>query len=317
MNRLIIQGSARSDGNTSKIVQILMENLNFDLVDLNEKHITPYDYEYKNRDDDFFPIIRDIAENYDLIVFATPVYWYSMSGIMKNFFDRITDCLKTEKETGRKLRGKKMAMISCGSDEEEVEGFEVPFRESAGYLGMEYLGNIHTWVEDEGFIKIKVISRIKQFLEILDNRLEQLLLENDITPKILKEIAEETNCGMVCYLHKKTKEIKSIIDFDQNYYADPEGWEDLIEEIEKNKNQYWRFEQMETYESFRVMEKFAEQLDNDNLKDKLFRALNKRKPFQNFKYIVDNSGEYRQKWFQFRDEAWEQHVLRQFKSYFE
>jgi len=72
-----------------------------------------------------------------------------MSGILKNFFDRITDCLMIEKEIGRKLKGKEMGMISCGSDSELKKGFEMPFIESAHYLGMHYLGNIHTWIENE------------------------------------------------------------------------------------------------------------------------------------------------------------------------
>ena len=37
---------------------------------------------------------------------------------MKKFFDRISDCIKIEKETGRKLRGMEMAVLSCGSDNE-------------------------------------------------------------------------------------------------------------------------------------------------------------------------------------------------------
>ena len=34
-----------------------------------------------------------IIEKYDTLIFATPVYWYSMSGIMKVFFDRKNDNL--------------------------------------------------------------------------------------------------------------------------------------------------------------------------------------------------------------------------------
>jgi multimeric flavodoxin WrbA len=48
---------------------------------------------------------------------VTPVYWYTMSGIMKVFFDRFSDLLRIEKDLGRKLRGKSMAVISCGADE--------------------------------------------------------------------------------------------------------------------------------------------------------------------------------------------------------
>ena len=35
------------------------------------------------------------------IIFVTPVYWYAMSGRMKVFFDRWTDLLKIDKDTGR------------------------------------------------------------------------------------------------------------------------------------------------------------------------------------------------------------------------
>ena len=63
-------------------------------------------------------------------------------------FDRITACLKTEKETERKLRGKNMAAMSCGSDSIKHEGFFFPFEKSANYLGMHYSGHIHTWIEE-------------------------------------------------------------------------------------------------------------------------------------------------------------------------
>ena len=148
MKTIVIQGSSRSFGNTYRIVQLLSEQMEVEVVDLNQKKIAPFDYEFENRTDDFLPLIRRITE-YDLIIFATPVYWYTMSGIMKNFFDRITDCLKLEKDTGRKLRGKSMAVISVGSDSEQTEGFFNPFRLSAGYLGMHYLGDVHTWIEGE------------------------------------------------------------------------------------------------------------------------------------------------------------------------
>jgi len=89
-----------------------------------------------------------------------------MSGLMKTFFDRLSDCLRIEKETGRKLRGKNMAAISCGSDEIETEGFFTPFRKSAEYLGMNYIGNIHTWIEDE-LVSSEVDTRIQNFAKLL------------------------------------------------------------------------------------------------------------------------------------------------------
>jgi len=40
----------------------------------------------------------------------------------------------------------------------------------------------------------------------------------------IKEIAEELDLGMKVYIHKITKEMKSIIDFDKHIYADEEVW---------------------------------------------------------------------------------------------
>jgi len=49
------------------------------------------------------------------------------------------------------------------------------------------------------------------------------------------------------------------------------------------------------------MADFAESIDNPRLQDRLINALNKSKPFQNFKWQIDNSGEYRQQWFDFKN----------------
>lgn len=62
-----------------------------------------------SRNDDYLNLMKQILEKYETLILATPVYWYSMSGIMKVFFDRLTDLLTIEKELGRKLRGKKIA----------------------------------------------------------------------------------------------------------------------------------------------------------------------------------------------------------------
>lgn len=161
---VIIQGSSRSKGNTNKIGTYIKNKTGFDIIDLKPKQIASFDYSFKNKDDDFLPLMEAIVNKYDTLIFATPVYWYSMSGIMKNFFDRITDCILDEKEIGRKLRGKKMGMISCGSDSELKNGFEMPFIESANYLGMDYVGDIHTWLEDE-MISESLIKELNNFID--------------------------------------------------------------------------------------------------------------------------------------------------------
>lgn len=131
------------------MVQQLASIGQWDVIDLYDYNIIYYDYEHMNSDDDYLPLIKRIISDYDTLIFATPVYWYAMSGLMKVFFDRFTDLLKTEKDWGRKLRGKNFAAMSCsegGGNLEEM--FWIPFKESADYLGMNYKGHMHIIVNE-------------------------------------------------------------------------------------------------------------------------------------------------------------------------
>ncbi len=141
--KVIILGSSRSGGNTANIATIISKKYNIDVIDLNKYNITYYDYESKNLGDDFLPLIKSIIDKYDTLIFATPVYWYNMSGIMKVFFDRFSDLIRIEKETGRKLKGKNMFVISNSHDDKIAKSFYIPFQKSANYLGMNYTGEIH------------------------------------------------------------------------------------------------------------------------------------------------------------------------------
>ena len=126
--KVIILGSSRKNGNTTKIVDEISKEHGIEVINLSDFNISYYDYESKNREDDFFPLIKGIIENYDTLIFATPIYWYNMSGIMKVFFDRFSDLIRIEKETGRKLRGKKIGVISNSHDNEIEESFYIPFK---------------------------------------------------------------------------------------------------------------------------------------------------------------------------------------------
>jgi len=144
MTPIIILGSSRKDGDTAKIVEDIRKVApHWDVIDLNDYNIGYYDYNYQNTPDDYLPLMRKLIKEYDTFVFATPVYWYAMSGIMKVFFDRITDLLEIEKDLGRKLRGKNMAALSTSVGGNLGEAFWLPFSETANYLGMHYLGNMH------------------------------------------------------------------------------------------------------------------------------------------------------------------------------
>lgn len=120
------------------------------------------------------------------------------------------------------------------------------------------------------------------------------------TEKQIEEIADNLDCGMRCYYNLKTGDLKTIIDFDSWIDADEEPWDEDLKEIEKNRSDYIEFEGMTSNDSFKIMTDFADNIDNKKIQDKLYNALNKSKPFRNFKWQIDNSADYRQQWFDFK-----------------
>ena len=84
--KVIIQASSKSNGNTNTIINYLNKNNDFDIIDLKTKKIGSFEYDFSNSDDDFIPLMETIIAKYDTIIFATPVYWYAMSGTLKTFF---------------------------------------------------------------------------------------------------------------------------------------------------------------------------------------------------------------------------------------
>lgn len=164
-NVLIVLGSSRSHGDTRQLVNYILEKTDWDFLDLRALDFTTYDYEYKNEDDDFYKIIVPKILAADLIIYATPVYWYTMSAVMKKLFDRYSDLLRVNKPQGRQLRGKSTATLSCASDDELIKGFYMPFVESADYLGMNYIGDVHGWIES-GNISDEVQQRLDDFINL-------------------------------------------------------------------------------------------------------------------------------------------------------
>jgi len=121
-----------------------------------------------------------------------------------------------------------------------------------------------------------------------------------LTDQQIKEIADNLDSGMRCFYNKQTGIIKTVLNFDSWIGADEEPWEEELKEIDENWSYYFEFEGMTSRESFNLMADFAESIDNSRLQDRLINALNKPKPFQNFKWQIDNSGEYRQQWFDYK-----------------
>lgn len=130
----------------------------------------------------------------------------------------------------------------------------------------------------------------------------------ELTEKQIEEIAENLECGMRCFYNLTSGEIKTILNFNNWIGADEEPWEEELEEIEEHWDDYFEFVGFESHESFQIMVDFAESIDDHRLQNRLIGALNKRKPYQHFKWEIDNSGEFRQQWFDYKRMCYIQRV---------
>lgn len=140
---LVVLGSARSDGDTAVAVARLtqaLEPARVETIDLASLVVAPFRYERPGNDDFDFVIARMLAHR--SIVIATPVYWYAMSGLTKTLFDRLSDTLsgRDPARRGRSLAGRSLWVLSVGSDPRMPPGFEVPFTQTAAYLGLAWRG---------------------------------------------------------------------------------------------------------------------------------------------------------------------------------
>ena len=140
MKTAILLGSSRSEGNTQKLAKLFIEHRPADLFNLNDYSISVFDYQHKNKDDDFLGLAKKL-QNYEHLIFATPVYWYCMSAQMKIFFDRLSDLLIIDKDLGRAFKGKSCSVLSTGVDKESPECFVEPFKLTASLCGLPLVNN--------------------------------------------------------------------------------------------------------------------------------------------------------------------------------
>ena len=104
---------------------------------------------------------------------------------------------------------------------------------------------------------------------------------------------------MACYLHRETHEYISFPNPQQ--FPDTADWQDDIDTVTNNPDDYIAIEPMNSRESFGLMEQFTDELPAGSAQERLRHALTQSKPFRRFKDTIDDMGDYRQQWFTFRD----------------
>ncbi len=162
MNAIFIVGSSRKGGNTRKLIDAIKDGYQAEVIELIDLTISYYDYQNRNINDDFLPIVHKML-NADAIVLASPVYWYSASAVLKTFIDRFSDLVTIRKDLGKSLAGKKLFVVSCGSSSQIPESFETPYKGLASYMNMEFGGYIHGWIPKDGRLNDALLTEIVTF----------------------------------------------------------------------------------------------------------------------------------------------------------
>lgn len=134
----------------------------------------------------------------------------------------------------------------------------------------------------------------------------------NLTEEQLQEVVDNLDGSMRCLYNKKTGEVVTVFGDDDIDWVDyAEEWKKLRDKIEENWDDYFEFEPMGSREAFEVMADFVETVGNQELQHRLRMALEMRKPFSKFKGQIDHAGEYRQRWFDFKNQKLIEFVKKQ------
>jgi multimeric flavodoxin WrbA len=157
--------SSRRHGNTGRLIDRIASQLEIEVVDLGALCLTPYDYDHRNRDDDFEPLMRRVLDC-ERIIFASPIYWYAVAPAMKVFLDRLSDYLDLPDllPEGRRLRGKTAYVVCTSVDEDPSAEFMGAFRATFHYLGMQFGGAVHADCRD-GYVPSRHDAMAIEFAE--------------------------------------------------------------------------------------------------------------------------------------------------------
>lgn len=122
--------------------------------------------------------------------------------------------------------------------------------------------------------------------------------------------------GMKCFYHKTTGALESYPDELRGHAGfDEEMWEEAIKKVEENYADYICFEAMDGRDSFSMMEDFISVISNENIRLRFEDAIGYKKPFQNFKQLLQNYPDLREQWFAYKEHRYIEFVREQIAGY--
>lgn len=146
----IINGSSRENGNTDLLTNLVVKGVSTKEVHLRTKHIIPitdkrHDPDgFQAVDDDYQEIVEEMLKH-DTIIFATPLYWYGMSGLMKNFVDRWSQSLRDKSlNFADTMKTKNMYVLIVGGEHARLKALPLvqQFKLIFEFVGAKFEGYI-------------------------------------------------------------------------------------------------------------------------------------------------------------------------------
>ena len=137
-------------------------------------------------------------------------------------------------------------------------------------------------------------------------------MRTEIDEAVIGDIADYLDMGMQCFYHLPTGTMEYHPDMD-NSDVEPEWWQEVLDKIKAERNNYFEIKPMVSRGGFQIMEDFAEAQTDPKFKTLLLERLRMRKPFRNFRDAVDES-EYRDDWFAFKKKIYMDWVREQIEE---
>lgn len=151
MSIAVLYGGSRPNGNTELLTRKVIQGLTVEEIYLKDHLIEPIvDMRHAKEgfpeiNDDYNSIIDRILQH-DTLIFSTPIYWYSMTGTMKNFVDRWSQTLKDSRypDFKKQMSQKRAFVIAVGGDNPYMKGLPMiqQFQYIFDFMGTSFDGYI-------------------------------------------------------------------------------------------------------------------------------------------------------------------------------
>lgn len=147
----VIYGGTRATGNAETLTERVIQGLPVEKIYLKDYHIKPINDERHTQDgfkevNDDYKAILDRVLDCDILLFATPIYWFSMSGTMKLFIDRWSQTLKDVNypDFNKVMSAKKAYVIAVGGDNPLLKGLPLiqQFQYIFDFIGISFEGYV-------------------------------------------------------------------------------------------------------------------------------------------------------------------------------